>query len=124
MQLTDIPSQRGPLCPHYLPHVTCLPYSSHPHSCSRLLIQPQNQVGQQLEEMLPQRHGYVKADVAYVNLARLSSKVDGTVAVELVDHVQAEPSIHTGMGCALVNLHLTPAKIGLGAEHTCVLAYI
>lgn len=74
-----------------------------------LVVQPEDEVGEQLEQVLPQQHGHVKVNVAYVRLAHVSGEAHVAHADELVDEVAAVASIQTGVGLALVHLLLTPA---------------
>lgn len=74
-----------------------------------LVVQPEDEVGEQLEQVLPQQHGHVKVNVAYVRLAHVSGEAHVTHAEEFVDEVAAVASIQTRVGLALVHLLLTPA---------------
>lgn len=74
-----------------------------------LIVQPEDEVGEQLEEVLPQQHGHVKVNVAYVRLARVSGVAHVAHADELVDEVAAVASVQTGVGLALVHLLLASA---------------
>ena len=58
-----------------------------------LIIQPEDEVGEQLEEVLPQQHSHVKVKVAYVRLANVPSEAHVAHADEFVDEVPAVASI-------------------------------
>lgn len=73
-----------------------------------LVVQPEDQVGEQLEEVLPQEQSHVKVNVAYVRLAHVSSVAHVAHADKLVDEVAAIASIQTRVGLALVDLLLAP----------------
>lgn len=74
-----------------------------------LVVQPEDQVGEQLEQVLPQQQRHVKVNVAYVRLADVSSVAHVAHARKLVDEVVAVASVLAGVGLALVQLLLTPA---------------
>lgn len=74
-----------------------------------LIVQPEDEVGEQLEQVLPQQHGHVKVNVAYVRLAQVSGVAHVAHAHKSVDEVAAVASVQTGVGLALVHLLLTPA---------------
>lgn len=75
----------------------------------RLVVQPEDQVGEQLEQVLPQQQRHVKVNVAYVRLAHVSSVAHVAHAHELVDEVVAVAPVLAGVGLALVQLLLAPA---------------
>lgn len=74
-----------------------------------LIVQPEDEVGEQLEQVLPQQHGHVKVNVAYVRLAQVPGVAHVAHAHKFVDEVAAVASVQTGVGLALVHLLLTPA---------------
>lgn len=74
-----------------------------------LIVQPEDEVGEQLEQVLPQQHGHVKVNVAYVRLAYVSGVAHVAHADKFVDEVAAVASVQTGVGLALVHFLLTPA---------------
>lgn len=73
-----------------------------------LIVQPEDEVGEQLEEVLPQQYGHVKVNVAYIRLAHVPGEAHVAHADELVDEVAAVASIQTRVGLALIHLLLTP----------------
>lgn len=75
----------------------------------RLVVQPEDEVGEQLEQVLPQQHSHVKVNVAYIRLAQVSGEAHVAHAHKLVDEVAAVASVLTGVGLALVHFLLTPA---------------
>lgn len=76
----------------------------------RLIIQSEDEVGQQLEEVLPQQQSHVKVNVAYVRLAEFSGEAHLAHADKLVDEVATVASVQTGIGLALIHLLLTPVR--------------
>lgn len=74
-----------------------------------LIVQPEDQVGEQLEQVLPQQQRHVKVNVAYVRLAHVSSVAHVAHAHKLVDQVVAVAPVLAGVGLALVQLLLAPA---------------
>lgn len=74
-----------------------------------LIVQPEDEVGEQLEQVLPQQHSHVKVNVAYVRLAHVPGVAHVAHAHKLVDEVAAVASVLTGVGLALVHFLLTPA---------------
>lgn len=74
----------------------------------RLIVEPEDEVREKLEEVLPQQHRHVKINVAYIHLAHVSSVAHVTHAHKLVDEVAAVASVLTGVGLALIHLLLTP----------------
>lgn len=76
----------------------------------RLIVQPEDEVGEQLEQVLPQQHSHVKVNVAYVRLAHVPGVAHVAHAHKLVDEVAAVASVLTGVGLALVHFLLTPAR--------------
>lgn len=74
-----------------------------------LIVQPEDEVGEQLEQVLPQQHSHVKVNVAYVRLAHVAGVAHVAHAHKLVDEVAAVASVLTGVGLALVHFLLTPA---------------
>lgn len=59
----------------------------------RPVVQPQDEVGEQLEEVLPQQHRHIEVNVAYVRLAHVSSEAHVAHADEFVDQVAAVSSV-------------------------------
>ena len=57
------------------------------------IVQPEDEVGEQLEEVLPQQHSHIKVNVAYVRLAHVSSVAHVTHTDKLVDEVAAVASV-------------------------------
>lgn len=55
----------------------------------RPVVQPQDEVGEQLEEVLPQQHRHIEVNVAYVRLAHISSEAHVAHAHKFVDQVAA-----------------------------------
>lgn len=90
------------------------PFHTHTHSvvCSPVhlwpVVQPEDEVGQQLEEVLPQENRHIKVNVAYVRLAHVSSEAHVAHADEPVDQVSAVAAVQTRVGFALVHILLAP----------------
>lgn len=81
-----------------------------------LIVQPEDEVGEQLEQVLPQQHSHVKVNVAYVRLAHVPGVAHVAHAHELVDEVAAVASVLTGVGLALVHFLLTPAHTEMNSS--------
>lgn len=74
----------------------------------RLVVHAQDEVGEQLEDVLPHQQETVEVEIADVNLAALAGEADLTNTVESVDEVAAVSAVQARARRTLVQLQLTP----------------
>lgn len=74
----------------------------------RLVVHAQDEVGEQLEDVLPHQQETVQVEIADVDLAALAGEADLTHTLESVDEVAAVSAVHARARSTLVQLQLTP----------------
>ena len=73
-----------------------------------LVVQPEDEVGEQLEEVLPQQESHIKIKVAYVRLAHVPSEAHVAHTDKSVDEVSAVAPVQTRVGLALIYFLFAP----------------
>lgn len=74
-----------------------------------VIVHAQNEVGQQLEKVLPQQERDKEGEVAYVYLAAIAGKIDVADAIELVELILAQAPVEAWIRVTFINVHFTPA---------------
>lgn len=75
-----------------------------------LIIQAQDEVGEELEEVLPEQQRDAEGEAAYVQLAARPGEGQRARAAEPVPQVLTEAAVEAGVGRALVDVHVTPSR--------------
>lgn len=99
---SDIPPRPSSLTPLFSLIVGGVPLDL------RLVVHAQDEVGEQLEDVLPHQQETVEVEIADVYLAVIAGEADLTHTLEFVDEVAAVSAVHARAGRTLVQLQLTP----------------
>lgn len=73
-----------------------------------LIVHAQDEVGEQLEDVLPHQQEAIEVEIADVDLAALAGEADLTHTLKSVDEVAAVSAVHARARRTLVQLQLTP----------------
>lgn len=76
------------------------------------IVEVQEEVGCELEHVLPQQQGQIQVEIIDIDLALVTCKVDLTITAEVVDEVVAVASVFTGTRRTLIKVYLTPVTDG------------
>ena len=75
-----------------------------------LIIQAQDEVGEGLEEVLPEQQRDAEGEAAYVQLAARPGEGRRALAAEPVPQVLTAAAVEAGLGRALVDVQVTPSR--------------